>query len=437
MVRHCRVSTAGRVSVPALRGHASRLPAVLPPRTAAAVPAEIRATGRLERCRRGTAPRTAGVRRRAAGPTGGQHGQTLPSAPPGARRPSTSGAPTRVPLPSRPARSSSACSASSVCQAQLDPEGVGQPVEHAVGPPIACERRRACGNGRGRALPVDERSGLLGDRRPGARLGPVGDRALPRLEVDEEPRRERRSALPPGRAGRRARDRRGPGRRAPGAGARRGSRGGAAGLGGQAVDAPRRASSARAALSATGRPPGSRPGRAPASIAPRSPARRGPRRAGHLSLRRAGPTAPKRSGHRASRSPTRITDPGAGASAASAVLDRPSTQSRREPRARSRARPAGACRQLLEAAGERAAAMRQDLCAPGARPCAAAGRRWRLLFGLEAHQEHGRRVLEVGVGRPRAARRPRCARNSASSCGCGRARKSTSLVPSTARANLP
>ena len=65
----------------------------------------------------------------------------------------------------------------------------------------------------------------------------------------------------------------------------------------------------------------------------------------------------------------------------------------------------------------------------------------RLLLGLEAHEDDGLGLLEVGVGHrspsgPVAATTEE-ARKSASSAECGRARKSMLLVSRTARANLP
>ena len=94
------------------------------------------------------------------------------------------------------------------------------------------------------------------------------------------------------------------------------------------VASPQSAStSARAAASATVRPPGSRVGSAPASTAPRSPARRGTQASLAPVSAASAQAALSAPGELASRSPTRISEP----SAPSAPTTAPGSESSASP----------------------------------------------------------------------------------------------------------
>ena len=250
------------------------------------------------RCRPGTARRPAAGRRRAAA----ARSPAPPAAGPGrggcGRRLLGCGRARR--LPRLRARSSSAPDLLQRRAARASTSScVGERVEHpAVGHRVRCSARPS--NGRTPALPVQERAGLLGERRHRQHdVGPLGHRAGAHLQADHERRRSsaRRASAGSGRSSGSTpptTQRRRAGRRA----RRRGSprcRGRA--RSGSESTPHAAATSARAAASPTGRPPGSRsaarrprprPARRrgaaprPAGRRSRGQPRRGGQRAGHV-----------------------------------------------------------------------------------------------------------------------------------------------------------
>ena len=294
------------------------------------------------------------------------------------------------------------------------------------------------------AFPVEVAAGLLDDRRDGQDdVGAVGHRRLAELEADHERRllqcAQRQCRI--SQVGRvdaghdQCEATAGGGRR----GSRQPSRPGAAG--GQ--HPTRRRPHARASVSAMGDRPGSSDGRHPASTAPRSPARRGTQasRAPVTSASvRPRVSAP---GADASRSPTRMTAPGDRSASRAAVAASVSSPPDEPRAASSSASPPGAtCSsrplELPATRSVRTARSRTLRC--GRADCGLAQPQEddrRLFLGLEADEQDGGRVLEIGVRRlAGSGRRRDDARNSCSSAECGRARKSMSLVPSASRANF-
>ena len=327
-------------------------------------------------------------------------------------------------------------------QPQLDPERVGERVEHAVvghrvrGQGLR-ERARA-------ALPGDERAGLLGGRRDRQHdVRAVGHLRVPDLERDDERDPVERLAGD-GRVGqvreleaaddeaaelaRRAR--------------RRGSRAVARpGCGRQVLDAP-----------------GRREVDACRGVGDRTTARQQRRQQAGLDARRARPT---RRGTQASRAPVRCASRTAAREAAGhrrrAARRRGSTapaareqlgqlvapgdgvgaDARRGPPPRCRAPRAAACPTAARARGSRArrpdstrSLLRQHgLAQPQERDA-------RLLLGLEADEQHGGRRSRSRERDLERAAGDVVAEEVSSSAECGRARPSTSLVPSATRANF-
>ena len=176
-----------------------------------------------------------------------------------------------------------------------------------------------------------------------------------------------------------------------------------------------RATSARAAGSVTGRPMGSSPGSAPASTAPRSPARRGTQASRAPDATASVATAASAPGTSASRSPTRITAPGTPSACAGHFGPGHPDRARSPPTgvpARQRGqRPglvAGQGGQQLPGqldqpgAGQRGDREHPQAMAPDrlAQPQEDDGR---LVLRLEAGQQHGRGLLQVGVADADAA----------------------------------
>ena len=289
------------------------------------------------------------------------------------------------------------------------------------------------------ALPVDVGAGLLGLRRDGQHdVGDGRDGRLAQLEGDDEGAFSSAAAAA---ASPRSDGSTPPTTRAsmsPAAAAATMPAVSRAGVGRAPGRPPRpRATSARAAASATGRPPGSSAPSAPASRAPRSPARRGTH-ASRAPVAAARSAAARRApGDVARRSPTRTTPPAARPRArAGSVEPRsartaaswPGTVGSRVPPTLARPRVAWD-----------ATAYTCVLCLRNAL------RRRRKTIGLSSSGSKPTRRTALAASRSAYVTAPlsgpvaaTCsARKATSSAECGRARKSTSFVPSTTRANLP
>ena len=426
------VTCTGSVIVPASVLTASGSPSATP--TAAAVTADTRATGPLG------GPRE--VRLAVLQPTGVE--QLVPRrehrvtrrAPPGGSPGASSGAADARAVPAAELVELGVHVGDRV-ETEVDAERVGERVQHAVvGQGVRDEHLRE----RPRSpLPGDERAGLLDRRRDGQHhVGPVGDLRRAHLERDDEAARCR---------ARRARAR-GSGRSAGSTPPTTSPPSSPVARGGDDLDAdaarrgrqrrrrPRRRRGRRGPpASATGRPPGSSVGSVPASTAPRSPARRGT----HATR------APVRS---ASRS-TAVSAPADGRGALadedhgarrrpSACAVAPSTSARhrprwrRAPRARCPGRRQRACRPGARARGSRARRPRRPSCGPSTTDVAQPQEEdAALLLGLVARRSStaGAAMRSANVT---SSVRPATwwPRNAVSSAECGRARWSTSLVPS-------
>ena len=179
--------------------------------------------------------------------------------------------------PTSPSRASSSPAAAASGRPRSTPISSAERVQHPqIGRGVAS--RSDGSNGRIRPSQLTNEPRLLDDGRDREHhVGEVGDRAVAQLEADDERRGVDRGqrGVGVGQVGEvDAADQ----QRTQFAGGRRGenARGVAAGGVGQRRSTFQAAAvCARAAASATGRPPGSRFGSAPASSAPRSPARRG------------------------------------------------------------------------------------------------------------------------------------------------------------------
>ena len=391
------------------------------------------------RCRRGTARRTAGGRRRAAGAR--WPARPCPAATAGGSAAGTSGAPTRAPS-QPPSWSSSACTASSVCRPSSTPERVGQPVAARGGRPSRATTS-ACGNGRGRPsqvtnVPDFSVGGATGQHDVGA----VGHLGVPDLERDEERDRGRAPrGRWPGRAGPRARGRR---RRAPPSSparaAARISRGRAARLGRQVLDAPgggevdaRRGVRDRATARQQRRQQAGLDG------GPLAHAARDPGEPGAGALRE-----PHGGGEAAGHAGQALADEHEGAGGAE--QRRPSSaqragrcRCRRGPRPRC---PGAAGSSVPDSRSRPRLASGGDREHPQLAASTTASRRRR--NAMPASSSASRPTSSTAGARSRSANvtssvRPATwwPRNVSSSAECGRARPSTSLVPSATRANLP
>ena len=322
--------------------------------------------------------------------------------------------------------------------AQVDAHLVGQGVQHPQVGWLALRCGSAAAKAAMRPSQLTKVPGLLRRRRDREHhVGAFGDRAVPQLQADHEPRGvQRGQRRVAGRRSRRARRRRPAARPA----CRRRRRPGLPsasrpGCGRQVGDVPalrhlraggrrRRAAGRRAAAPAAHRPPARRVRRRGA--APTPVGRR------WLSASRA--AADKPPGDRGQ--PFADQDDRAGFAQSSSPRRRrpaPSSAAASAPGAVSISVPPIFVSPRL--ANGAIGVHRQPVLAGGLAQPQEHDRR--LLFGLEADQQHHRRRFQVGVGDGRSVgRRPAAARNSASSAECGRARKSMSLVPNTIRANL-
>ena len=324
-------------------------------------------------------------------------------------------------------------------QPELDAEGVGQPVEHAVvGQRVRDERLRERARA---ALPRDERAGLLGRRRDGQHdVRPLGHLGVPDLERDEERARGRAPrGRSPGRAGRPARGRRRRGRRGGRRARRRGSRwssGRARRAGarrprrrrGRRGRRSRRPGGRRAAATAAGRP-------RPRTARPRGAA---PRRAGRrcAAASRSGRGEP--AGHAGQPLPDederrRRRRAASAASARASSAPMPSSTSASVPGAAGSSVPDRRCRPRLSSAATDSTRVLRETTESRSRRNA-----------MPASSSASRPTSSTAGARSRSANvtssvRPATwwPRKVSSSAECGRARPSTSLVPSATRANLP
>ncbi len=145
----------------------------------------------------------------------------------------------------------------------------------------------------------------------------------------------------------------------------------------------------------------------PASTAPRSPARRGTQASFAPVVSASSATADSRPGISAARSPTRTTAPGRDRSsvAGGGLRTRRRSSTERQHAPRHRARRASRVPDSLLKPRDRSGATDEHRHARAGCLAQPQEQDRRLLLRLQRHQQHGRRLLQIGVGDPARFRR--------------------------------